>query len=373
MSPKKILIIHPRLCIRAIKQIEGLLSTKKFDITIMTYMKKYRSSIPKDVFNKVKIINFRFRNNFLKRFLSRLKFKSFVNKFDIVHCHNEPNYYIVDVIKILKNKIPIIYDIHDFTSMRSGKENLNEAYAYNNCDGIIHVNDDFIDYGNKKYGDKKCYTVLSTPSKRYSLEINKKKYSDKMNRPLHFVYQGGIYDKQFDLNRVNPKLITSYRNYLPYFTEILEEGHHLHLFTATAPNRLPSYMDLSKKYPKFHFHGRVDYKFLLKKMNKFDYGIAGFNFNDIKEKTAIKYLNYAMGNKLFDYIFSGIIPVVINARSMENFVQSNKCGYIKKDESWTKTITNSNIDLENFDNIINQYCIENQTNKIITLYNSLSR
>ena len=106
-------------------------------------------------------------------------------------------------------------------------------------------------------------------------------------------------------------------------------------------------------------------------MNEFDYGITGFNFNDIKEKTAITYLNYAMGNKLFDYIFSGIIPVVINAKSMENFAQHNKCGHVKlKNNSWTKTVDNSNIDLENFDNIINQYCIENKTNKLITLYNS---
>jgi len=334
-------------------------------------MKKYGNNIPKDVLDNVKIINFKFKNNYFKRFILKFKLKNFVDKFEIIHCHNEPNYYIVDVIKILKNKIPIIYDIHDFTSMRSGKNNLNEAYAYNNCDGIIHVNDDFIDYGNKKYGVKKCHTILSTPSKKYSLKIDEKKYANKTNKTLHFVYQGGIYDKKFDLNRKNPRLITSYRNYLPYFIEILEEGHHVHLFTGTKSDCLPSYMELSKKYTKFHFHGKIDYKCLLKKMNEFDYGITGFNFHDIKEKIAITYLNYAMGNKLFDYIFSGVIPVVINAKSMENFVQHNECGYVKlKNNSWTETVKNSNIDLKNYENIINQYCIENQTKEIINLYNS---
>ena len=362
---KKILIIHPKCCIRAIKQIEGLLANGTCNISLITHKKKYLASIPNEVKDQITIINFRFRNKFYKRFLFKRFLKKIIFNYDIVHCHNEPNYYIVDVISVSNNKIPIIYDIHDFTSMRNGIPNQNEAFAYNNSNAIIHVNDHFINYGNNLYGKKKCFTIFSTPSKKHVYESR----NTASEKSFHFVYQGGIYDKEFDSKRTSPRIISSYRNYLPYFTEILEEGHHIHLFTGTSPERLPAYMKLNKKYSKFHFHGCVDYKSLLQTMNEFDYGITGFNFEDIKEKTSIKYLNYAMGNKLFDYIFAGIKPVVINAESMADFVKKNKCGYIKeKNISWTDTVNKKGLDSINHIDIVNEYCIENQIKKLLSVY-----
>ena len=127
---KNILVIHPRCCIRAIKQIEGLLHKNIYNISLITYEKKYLPNIPQKIRNKIKILNFKFRNRFLKRFLFKRFLKTIAFDYDIIHCHNEPNYYIIDVMSVIKNKIPIIYDIHDFTSMRSGIENKNEAFIW---------------------------------------------------------------------------------------------------------------------------------------------------------------------------------------------------------------------------------------------------
>ena len=365
---RKILIIHPKCCIRAIKQIEGLLSTGSCSISLITHKAKYLEKIPDEIKNQINIINFRFRNNYFKRLIFKIFLKNIVFNYNLIHCHNEPNYYIVDVLKVVKNQIPVVYDIHDFTSMRSGVYNKNEAFAYKNSNAIIHVNNDFIEYGNNLYGKKNCFTIYSTPSKKYKYKYNEKK----IRESLHFVYQGGIYDKEFDLKRTKPRVISSYRNYLPYFTEILEEGHHVHLFTATNPENLPGYMKLNEKFSKFHFHGCIDYKQLLKKMNEFDFGITGFNFDDIKEESAIKYLNFAMGNKLFDYIFSGVKPIVVNADSMADFVKENKCGYVKENGvSWSDTIKKLDIDNNIQTKIVNEYCIENQIQNLLSVYDSL--
>ena len=107
-------------------------------------------------------------------------------------------------------------------------------------------------------------------------------------------------------------------------------------------------------------------------MNGFDYGIVGFNFQDITIDTAKNYLNFAMGNKLFDYIFSGIVPIVISAKSMEKFVAKEECGFIKHvSESWTSCVSNKNINYSKIESIIDEYCIEEQSKKIANLYESL--
>ncbi len=364
---RKILIIHPKCCIRAIKQIEGLLANGDCSISLVTHKKKYIKNIPDYIKDNIKIINFRFRRIFYKRFLFKLFLRKIIFNYDIIHCHNEPNYHVVDILKVANRKVPVVYDIHDFTSMRSGIKNNNEAYAYKNSDAIIHVNDDFIKYGESLYGKKKCYTIYSTPSKKYTF----KPKNDLKNKSLHFVYQGGIYDHEFAKNSERLKL-GSYRNYLPYFNQILEEGHHVHLFTGNKLENLPSYIKLKNKFSKFHFHGRYNYNKLLKKMNDFDYGIVGFNFDNIKEKSAIKYLNFAMGNKLFDYLFSGIKPIVINAKSMADFVIKNNCGYVKMSSvTWTESVKDAYFDYDNQYKIINEYCIENQTQKLLSIYDEL--
>ena len=243
---RKILIIHPKCCIRAIKQIEGLLANGNCSISLVTHKKKYLKNIPDDVRDNINIINFRFRKIFYKRFLFKLFLRRIMFSYDIIHCHNEPNYHIVDILKVANKKVPVVYDIHDFTSMRSGINNKNEAYAYKNSDAIIHVNDDFIKYGEILYGKKKCYTIYSTPSKKYTF----KPKNNLNNKSFHFVYQGGIYDHEFSKNKERHKL-WSYRNYLPYFNQILEEGHHVHLFTGNKLENLPSYIKLKNKFSKF--------------------------------------------------------------------------------------------------------------------------
>jgi len=364
MKEKHLLVIHPGFCIRAQKQVEALLSKSTYKITIITDVNKGGDALSDDIKNNTKIIPFKFHRNIIIRLKYRKMLKKNVDSIDIIHCHNEPNYHIVDTIKVCSEKIPIIYDIHDFTSMRSGKQSQNEKIAYERSNVIVHVSNDFIHYGEKLYGKKQCHVIFSTPSKKFIVDNERKQETD--NNEIHFVYQGGIFDPTW-----KGKMKYSYRNYCSIFKEILNEGHHIHIYTGVNKNRLPSYMLLNEQYNNFHFHGKLKYSELLVEMSNYDFGLAGFNFKNIHSKSAKDYLNSAMGNKMFDYFCSGLPVITFNANAMSNFVTSNNCGFEKIEGSTWSHLAQQNINKSEIKKVANKYCMENQINDLLKVYTNL--
>ena len=363
-SQKHILVIHPNFGIRVRKQVEALISQTSYKITIIANVNKNGLQLSDYIKKNTEIIPFNFHRNIFIRLTYRKMLAKIVNSVDIIHCHNEPNYHIVDTIKVCSGKIPIIYDIHDFTSMRSGQKSKNEKIAYEMSDVIVHVSTDFIHYGEKLYGKKECHVIFSTPSKKYIVDNDRKYKSDQ--KEIHFVYQGGIFDPSW-----KGKMKYSYRNYCPIFTEILNEGHHIHIYTGVNKNRLPSYMILNDQFNNFHFHGKLKYSDLLLEMSNYDFGLAGFNFNNIHSQSAKEYLNAAMGNKMFDYFCSGLPVITFNANAMSNFVKSNNCGFEKKvGVSWSDLIRQS-IDKKKISAVAKKYSMENQITELVSIYRRL--
>jgi hypothetical protein len=248
--------------------------------------------------------------------------------------------------------------------MRTGKKCLQEKFAYENSDKIIHVSEKFIDYCNRLYKIKPSQVILSSPSKKYitiknNTNINKVHYD--------FVYQGGIFDPSW-----KKKWKYSYRNYFPIFKSILDEGHHLHLFTKINEIKLPTYAKLNEEFNTFHMHGHLEYKDLILKMSEYDFGLAGFNFDNIESSSAIKYLNAALGNKMFDYLSAGIPVITFNANAMTNFLISNKCGLEKTTQISWNSLIEKKIDTNQIKKIANKFCMENQIKKLINIYEELT-
>ncbi len=361
---KTILVIHPRLCIRAVKQIKGLLSETDYKIIVIS-APNYINRFPEFINNeRVEFISYGFSSNIIKRYKFRKLLKNLKHNFDIVHCHNEPNYHVVDTIKIFSGKKPIVYDIHDMTSMRSNKEEKDERYAYLNSDAIIHISDEFVYNGEIKYGKQNCHVILSSPSiHNFQRDVEKKKIDF---NELHFVYQGGLYDPTW---KNAEKFI--YRNYLPLFTEILNEGHHVHLYPSLPLDKIPTYKNLAERTSNFHIYEKLEYSQLIKELSKYDFGITGFNFDEIKNKSVIQFLNTVIGNKLFDYAFAKTPTIVVNAKTMGEFAEKHGFGIIKpENKTWTETLISWEPTV-NYEQFANEFCMEKQILKLIKLYNDL--
>ncbi len=122
------------------------------------------------------------------------------------------------------------------------------------------------------------------------------------------------------------------------------------------------------QYNNFHFYGKLKYSDLLLEMSNYDFGLAGFNFNNIHSQSAIDYLNAAMGNKMFDYFCSGLPVITFNANAMSNFVKSNNCGFEKTDEHTWSHLAQQSINTLEIENVANKYCMEKQISVLIKIY-----
>ena len=361
---KTILVIHPRLCIRAVKQIKGLLSETDYKVIVIS-APDYINRFPELINNeRVEFINYGFSSNIIKRYKFRKLLKNLKHNFDIVHCHNEPNYHVVDAIKVFSGKVPVIYDIHDMTSMRSNKEEKDERYAYLNSDAVIHISDEFVYNGEEKYGKQNCHVILSSPSIRNFQKDAKKKEID--FNELHFVYQGGLYDSTW---KNAEKFI--YRNYLPFFEEIINEGHHVHLYPSLSLDEIPTYKNFAEQTDKFHIYNRLEYSELIMELSKYDYGITGFNFDKLNNDSIKQFLNTVIGNKLFDYAFAKTPTIVVNAKTMGDFAEKHGFGIIKPEgKTWIETLISWKPKVE-YEKFANEYCMEKQVLKLIGLYKQL--
>lgn len=358
-----ILVIHPRFCIRALKQIEALLERGNIKISIILDSKHYGTRLTDYVKKHATIYSLRFHDNIYWNFRLTQLLKRITPDVDIIHCHNEPNYHLRVVLSKYKDKIPVVYDIHDLTSMRTNREEPDEAYAYRNADAVIHVSQGFIHYGDEKYGQQNSHAILSLPSKRHALIPRQQKTP---KAPYRFVYQGGVIDSGFE-----KRTHTHYRDYSDIFRSILEEGHSLDVYSASGTSRLPKMQQLQKEFNHLSLHKPLPYSELLHALQGYDFGIIGFSFDyDISKETK-KYLHAAMGNKLFDYVFAGIPSIVINADEMARFVIENRCGLVKKTEtSWTETIEAADLEWDLKD-VTETYCMEREVEKLIAIYTDI--
>ena len=359
----KILVIHPRYCIRAAKQIEGLLSADHAEITLIIDMQKYGYRLSDHIKSKVQVHHFKFRDNFIQNYRLLKLIKKLRSNTDVIHCHNEPNYHLRVILTKFKGLVPVVYDVHDLTSMRTNREEPDEAYAFQNSDAIIHVSDKFIAFSDEKYGKGNCHTIMSLPSGSNILKNSRKLVQ---TPPFKFVYQGGLVDSSFEA-----RTLTHYRDFSKIFASILEEGHSLDVFSATDTSRLPTLKEMADKYEHFRLHTPLPYKDLLVQLQEYDFGIVGFSFNYDVPSATKKYLHAALGNKLFDYLFAGIPSVVINAEAMAEFVTSNRCGAVKLDQlSWAESISKT-LQVGDLHKTAQQFSMEEEIKKLIKLYQDL--
>ncbi len=249
--------------------------------------------------------------NDVQSFILMLKVIS--KKAHIIHCHNEPNWHAALAIELI-NHIPVIFDCHDFTSMyqKIGEELLKEEQiCFENSDAVVHVSEGLEKAASEKYKQKKSLVLYSMPSKK---TINfTPKYKLKGN---HVAYQGGL-----SCNLQTFK----FRYYFPYFYKLSQSKIHSHVFPSEVVSSNVREYYFGNAY--IHVYPTLEYKYLLRELSTATWGLTGFYRDKEENSQYALYLDNAMPNKLFEYLYTGLTPIVINCNEAARFVTEHNIGY----------------------------------------------
>ena len=241
---------------------------------------------------------------------------------DIVHGHNEPN--TPTAVAIENARCPVVYDCHDFSGLRqrlTGTRHKTERCCFEQSHAVIVVSENMAAVVQERYTPR---WMVSLPC--YCLVEEMERSSREKLPGNHLVYQGMLLDAG-----ITP---LEYRNYHPFFKKMVEHGIHVHVYcSAFNPKVQSSYIELRESSDLFHFHQQVPYARLLDEMGQYHWGLAAFNMQEILEPDKRLFLNSILPNKLFDYVFSGVCPVVYNNRTTGEWVERHDAGYHVRSEN----------------------------------------
>ncbi len=241
---------------------------------------------------------------------------------DIFHVHNEPD-SLVKLTREGTNK-PIVFDIHDLDHLRqfgNQKPSKEEIEAFELADAFIHVSEEIKDYAQEHYPSGKPHHVI------YSF-VNEKFQASPGELPHvcwnSICYQGGLSEtedktvkviRHFDEDK-NQRTVFNCRYYAPMVESFLNQGYFVNMYPAT-PLTGTTYESLGA----FVSGGPVPYPTMLRALRPHAFGFVGSCISaPLMEK--------AMPNKLFEYMSQGVLPVILNAKAAEEWVQAYDCGIV---------------------------------------------
>lgn len=220
---------------------------------------------------------------------------------DIFHFHNEPD-WPVEAIRKVTDK-PLVYDIHDMVSIRTGEPEPYENKALELCDGVL-VPSRLYKENIQSRVKKPVYEILnSVPEKLYP----------KIRRVPHrrgIVYEGGL--------KGMPKELSDqfeFRDWASVFRELSKMNIEVWAYPAASREE-----DLSN----YHQSGAIlmnslPYDQLLKNLASHEAGLVGSPFPS-------KAFNGALPNKMFEYISAGVPVIAYNAPSAAEFLHATGFG-----------------------------------------------
>ncbi len=294
----KILFIQDSPCIRNYKYAAAL-RKRGHKVTLAYFEKKLSeryNGMSDDVYdNSIKITDFK-------------QLWEISKNYDLIHSHNEPDYYTVAA---MAGSIPVIHDTHDLISLRSpensqlkyfeGVANRGAAgriystpYQYKEAQDLYGVNGNslvFYNYASENHLPKKFLPKLSD-----------------VDGKIHLVYEGGV-------SGTNGK----HRDFADQFVELAYLGYMVHIYPASFNDELNNFF---KQYPNIIYNKPVSPDTLIEAMTQFDFGIIPWNM----EKGNVRFLSSTIANKLFEYLAAGLPVAAADITSYRDFFQKNPVG-----------------------------------------------
>ena len=271
------------------------------------------------------------------------------SKADLVHVHSDPN-WLVPICKKAAGDRPVIHDVHDPESMRTGQPpDQHEIESYK-VEGIIHVSEPCRAFAEKMHGTGKPTIV------NYSMVPGMFFNAAKNANFDAIVYEGGLTSLETDASGM-----AYYRN-MHYFTQkFIEAGFHVSLFAAGHDDIDFSYDQLGAFITR-----HVPYVTMLTGLRLHGFGFVG-------SACVTPIIQAAMPNKLFEYISQGVVPVCWNADTAGEYVEKHGIGIWLKGEldNLQEQLKRGPELRENLLKIRDQFKMESQADELEAFYKSL--
>lgn len=265
---------------------------------------------------------------------------------DIIVYSNEPNY----PFRIIKENtdLPVIYDIHDFTSLSTSRfpEELEmEKWALEHADGFIVPSRGYL---------KKIRGISKKPSILVYSKVPQALYPQVTHVKSHpgLVYEGGLkgLDKADSYNY-------AYRNWAAFMQKVAEglKGEdQIYCYSANDGEDFKEYL-----HDKIKISPPLLYNVLLGSLGMHTAGLVGtpYPVSDFQD---------SMPNKLFEYVSAGIPCVVVNSPEAKTFVEENELGLGISDATEVPDaldkLRNTRVHLDRW-----QYAMESEVPKLVEL------
>jgi len=236
---------------------------------------------------------------------------------DILHC-NDLNALPIGVIikKFFNKKVKIVYDAHEHESYRAGYSKSIQVLSkwwegklIKYADAVITVSYSIADDYKKMYNIPKPALILNCP---FYMEIEKKDiFREKFNIPkdhIIFLYQGGL---------------NNHRGILEFADFVANKSKISYVIMGYGPLK-DRIITQIKEFENVYFHDAVSPEILLDYTSSADIGVC-------IEEPICRSWDYALPNKLFEYIMTDLPVLVGGLSEMVNFVRKHNIGFISEE------------------------------------------
>lgn len=280
---------------------------------------------------------------------------------DIFHAHNEPSWYVSMIKSIFPDK-PVVLDVHDSMLIRVHEDSddpdavrisVDERDNMQLADGLVFPSQRMADVCRQTFKLEQPYIVL--PSY----------VSGGLYRFDAYKWLGGIvYEGRVDISEKlsGSAKFFSYCDYRDFAKQVHERGIEFFIFPASGSQA----SDLEKEYGDTAvIQEPKPLPSLIRALGSHNYGLVG-------NSSYHEDWQYAMPNKLFEYLAAGLPIIAINAGDCGKFIEENGYGMNITDmddipRRWSEHRKfRANIAKTRY-----EWCMENHIHKLEGLYRQL--
>lgn len=289
----------------------------------------------------------------------------------VFHCNDLyalPPAYIIK--RFFNKEAKVVYDCHEHETEAGiyiGKPVLKwfakvfEKSLIKYADAVIAVSESIANDYEKLYGIEKPSLVLNCPPYEEYPRRNlfREKFGISKEKVL-FLYQG-----EYREGRGVDKLIK-------IFSDLEKKNENLVLILLVYGDGIESLKEKIKGIRNIYWHDKVSPDIYMEYVASSDWGIY------LMENTC-KNHDYALPNKLFDYVMANIPLVVSNLKEMSRFVEKYKLGYTTDPDCYDAIIdlllgidkSTKEKYLKNLKNAAKEFSWEQQEKVLLKIYESL--